>query len=397
MASLLPGGDLVDERARERDAGRDRQPGARRRSQPGCLRAEARLVVARRRAGRPRSRVDRHFTGVAVDPHARAVGDAVGRVARADHAGDAVLARHDRRVREQTTASVTIAPSSGSRMLNASVVDSVTSTSPCTMRSNSAGPETRRAGPSYTPPLAARPRSRFSSCARLRAAEQLAHRDADRVHDPRRRPAGGPTGRAAGAAAARATAAPPWRCASCGRRSAAASSSADGPPAPVTSAHISSKPASTKCSASWTRPLSSSRRPAASTARRMMPDAQMSLKTPRSSRRRYMRRASPSSSSNSARCSSGTCERMSAMRASTSSVSFPRAVDRRADRAQQRVGQLERVAPGDVEAVEQPAADEVEVLRHRRRRHRRRTRAARRASCRGRRRSRGARERPRRS
>ena len=45
--------------------------------------------------------------------------------------------------------------------------------------------------------------------------------------------------------------------------------------------------------------------------RRMMPDAQMSLKTPRSSRNRYIRRASPSSSSNCARFSSGTCERMS--------------------------------------------------------------------------------------
>ena len=54
------------------------------------------------------------------------------------------------------------------------------------------------------------------------------------------------------------------------------------------------------------------------------------------------------------------------MRASTSAVSLPApSTDERID-AQQRVGQLERVAPGDVEAVEQPAADEVEVLRHRR-------------------------------
>ena len=44
--------------------------------------------------------------------------------------------------------SVTIAPSSGSRMLNASVVDVVTSTSPWTIRLKSAGPETRRAVPS---------------------------------------------------------------------------------------------------------------------------------------------------------------------------------------------------------------------------------------------------------
>ena len=39
-------------------------------------------------------------------------------------------------------------------MLNASVVDSVTSTSPWTIRANSDGSETRRTGPSYTPRLA---------------------------------------------------------------------------------------------------------------------------------------------------------------------------------------------------------------------------------------------------
>ena len=38
------------------------------------------------------------FTRVAVDPHVRAVGDELRRVAGAHHAGDAVLARHDRRV-----------------------------------------------------------------------------------------------------------------------------------------------------------------------------------------------------------------------------------------------------------------------------------------------------------
>src|SRR4030095_2119914 len=54
-------------------------------------------------------------------------------------------------------ASVTIPPRSGSRMLNASVVDSVTSTSPLTIWPNSEGPETRRAGPSYIPLLAASP------------------------------------------------------------------------------------------------------------------------------------------------------------------------------------------------------------------------------------------------
>ena len=37
-------------------------------------------------------------------------------------------------------------------------------------------------------------------------------------------------------------------------------------------------------------------------------------------------------------------------------------VDRRADRAQEYVGQLERVLVRDVEPVEQPVADEVEVV-----------------------------------
>ena len=36
-------------------------------------------------------------------------------------------------------------------------------------------------------------------------------------------------------------------------------------------------------------------------------------------------------------------------------------LDRCADCTHQRVGDLERIAPGDVEAVEQPVADQVEV------------------------------------
>ena len=46
-------------------------------------------------------------------------------------------------------------------------------------------------------------------------------------------------------------------------------------------------------------------------------------------------------------------------------VAFP-AVDGQTDRAQQRVGQLERIAPGDIETVEQPTPDEVEIVGHRR-------------------------------
>ena len=45
-------------------------------------------------------------------------------------------------------------------------------------------------------------------------------------------------------------------------------------------------------------------------------------------------------------------------------VAFP-AVDGQTDRAQQRVGQLERIAPGDIETVEQPTPDEVEIVGHR--------------------------------
>src|SRR5205823_13919562 len=60
--------------------------------------------------------------------------------------------------------SVTIAPWSGNRMLIASVVDSVNNTSPRSIRSNSEGLDTRRAGPSYTPRLAASPRRTSSSC-----------------------------------------------------------------------------------------------------------------------------------------------------------------------------------------------------------------------------------------
>ena len=57
--------------------------------------------------------------------------------------------------------------------------------------------------------------------------------------------------------------------------------------------------------------------------------------------------------------------------------------DGRPDRAQQRVGQLERVAPGDVEAVEEAATDEVEVARHRGADLAVDRRAARRAPCSG--------------
>ncbi len=80
--------------------------------------------------------------------------------------------------------SVTIAPSSGSRMLNASVVDSVTSTSPCTMRSNSVGPDDAPSRPFVHTAAGGETAQQVLLVRRLGAAEQLAHRDAGRVHDP---------------------------------------------------------------------------------------------------------------------------------------------------------------------------------------------------------------------
>jgi hypothetical protein len=50
----------------------------------------------------------------------------------------------------------------------------------------------------------------------------------------------------------------------------------------------------------------------------MIPAAQISLKTPRSSRMPYIARASFSSTSNSSRCSSGTLSRISSVRSSAS-------------------------------------------------------------------------------
>ena len=61
MACSCPAATVVDERARERETGRARQARPRRCPQPGGLRPEARFVAAPRRAGRLRSRVDRHF------------------------------------------------------------------------------------------------------------------------------------------------------------------------------------------------------------------------------------------------------------------------------------------------------------------------------------------------
>ena len=100
-------------------------------------------------AGQPRSPEDRHFTLVTVDVHAGAIAEEAGRFARARrHLGipysRATMAACERR----PPRSVTIAPSRGNKMLKASEVDSVTSTSPFAIRSKSLGPATRRTVPS---------------------------------------------------------------------------------------------------------------------------------------------------------------------------------------------------------------------------------------------------------
>src|SRR5215204_3958612 len=52
-------------------------------------------------AGRPSSPEHRDFPGIAVDAHEGAVDDAFRPLARPNHAGNAVLARYDLRVRKQ--------------------------------------------------------------------------------------------------------------------------------------------------------------------------------------------------------------------------------------------------------------------------------------------------------
>src|SRR5262249_36373657 len=136
------GRDLVDERARERDARWDREPGARRRAEPRRLVAEARVVVGvdecddlvhPRTVTSPGSPSTRPRTPPGITSAASRVPPTPGM----PYPRDTIAACESR-----PPASVTIPPSNGSRMLNASLVDSVTSTSPCTMRSNSVGPAT---------------------------------------------------------------------------------------------------------------------------------------------------------------------------------------------------------------------------------------------------------------
>ena len=106
---------------------------------------------------------------------------------------------------------------------------------------------------------------------RLGAPEHLSQSDRSRTHQARHRRRQLGRVRRWRRRANRGVREPPWRCADTRYSDRPASSSADGPPEPVSSAHISSRSASTRCSASYMRPLAARRRPPARTARRMSP------------------------------------------------------------------------------------------------------------------------------
>ena len=174
--------------------------------------------------------------------------------------------------------SVTIAPSSGSRMLNASVVDSVTRTSPSTIRSNSEGSETRRAGPRRR---RRSPRARAAGAPRARASElpnsapiampiarmtRGAGRKAGRVRRRRRRRAEGRRGVLGAVATSGTRTAPPAR-----RRRAR--------PRRQQRAHLVEAGVDEVLGVVDPALRGEPAAPA-SAARRMRPEAQMSLKTP---------------------------------------------------------------------------------------------------------------------
>src|SRR6266540_2984082 len=155
----VPGGDGLDQVARERHTGRNRKALARGIAEAHGLRSKQRSLPCLREGDglfhvhpsivtSPASPSTRTRTPSAM----RSVASRVPTTPGMPYSR-ATIAACERR----PPLSVTIPPRSGRRMLKASVVDSVTSTSPLAIRPNSEGPETRRAGPSYTPLLAASP------------------------------------------------------------------------------------------------------------------------------------------------------------------------------------------------------------------------------------------------
>src|SRR5207249_3316770 len=156
---VVPRGDGLDQVTRQRDAGGDRETLARGVAQSNGLGSKERSLAGFREGDdlfhfypsivtSPASPSTRTRTPSAM----RSVASRVPTTPGMPYSREMIAACERR-----PPASVTIPPRSGRRMLKASVVDSVTSTSPLAIRPNWEGPETRRAGPSYTPLLAASP------------------------------------------------------------------------------------------------------------------------------------------------------------------------------------------------------------------------------------------------
>ncbi len=285
---LLPGGDRLDDRRRR----------ARRRAGPG---RPSRIACPSPTAFEPKIASSRAFSSgttslhastvtspaVAVDAHARAVGDALGRLARPDDARDPVLARHDRRVREQAAAvghdraeqRQQDVERLGRRLGDEDValddpveLGGAGDEARRALRRRPGSPRARAAGPPRAPPRSCRT-ARPSAIPVARIMRADAGRQPGRVRRGRRRRA---EGRRSVLGAVRGAVLGPRRELVGGRPVRARTAARASPRGRRRS----------KCAGSWMRPLAASRRPAASTARRMSPEAQMSLNTPRSSRSR---------------------------------------------------------------------------------------------------------------
>src|SRR4029079_15281338 len=145
---FIAGGDGLDQAARQRYAGWDRETLARGVAKPHGLCPKERRLTCLAEGNNlfhpstetsPASPSTRKRTPLAI----RSVASRVPTTPGMPYSRATIAACDSR-----PPLSVTIPPSSGSRMLKASVVDSVMSTSPLAIWPNSEGPETRRAGPS---------------------------------------------------------------------------------------------------------------------------------------------------------------------------------------------------------------------------------------------------------
>src|SRR5262249_18257899 len=163
---VVPRSDNLDQVARERHAGRDRKALARGIAEVHGLRSKQRSLPCLRE----RDNLFRFHPSTVTSPASpstrtrtpsamRSVASRVPTTPGMPYSRETIAACESR-----PPLSVTIPPSNGRRMLNASVVDSVISTSPLVILPNSDGPETRRAGPSESPLLACSPKRTLSSC-----------------------------------------------------------------------------------------------------------------------------------------------------------------------------------------------------------------------------------------